>query len=417
MLISGLRSAASEPPAAAPGIWPLYRGDLQRSGRSPYRGPEHLRVRWQVDLEREVCTPPAVDAEGIVYTGSGASCHAVSPDGELLWSLDLVEAGLARTDGSANGMRQAYTSPGPALGPEGVLYQTAGLRGQGWVLAIDIRPPGPSAPAAEERLLWSHATGQEMRSAPLFAGGLCYVGDRVAGMLRALDAGGELAWAPGDSTLHSTTSSPALSHDGATLYLGGPDGRLHAFDAASGEKRWSAGPEERGGLRPAERDEAGRTTRRFTTAGHVPEAPAVGPDGTVYFGSWDGHLYAADPEGQLRWRIDLGDRLSSAPAVCAEGRVLAGSYDGFLFAVREREGRPTLEWSAEAACRYSSPLISADGKVYVGGMDGRLRAFAVEDGTPMGELELGGWIHATPVPGGDGLLYVGASDGWLRAIE
>jgi eukaryotic-like serine/threonine-protein kinase len=73
---------------------------------------------------------------------------------------------------------------------------------------------------------------------------------------------------------------------------------------------------------------------------------------TVYFGSWDGYLYAVDIEnGTLRWKLNLGHM----PQTAAEQYTFGADEGGRI---------------------VSSPWPS-DGVVYVGCDDGRL--YAIED--------------------------------------
>lgn len=383
----------------------MYRGGAQRTARSPFRGPTHMRVRWETELQHEICASPAVGPDGTIYVGAGPIFYALNPRGEILWRHDFVESGHA-TEHS-----ECFTSPSPALGNDGTIYQPGGLAGKGFVIALDSRP------AAEERVRWAFDVGHEMRSSPLLVDGLSYVGCRVQRMIVALDPLGTSLWGDVGGAFNNVTSSPALSRDGRTLYIGGFDGRLHAISRKTGQERWSVGRTEKAGIRLAERDDDGNVLRHFTTAGHIPESPAVGEDGTIYFGSWDGHLYAASPQGELKWSIDLMDRVTSAPALTDDGRVLVSTFEGTLFSVRVTAREATVDWSAEANARYSSPLVSADKRVYVGTLDGKLRAYSLEDGEMIGEVSLEGWVYGSPVPGGDGIVYVGSSDGYLRAIE
>jgi outer membrane protein assembly factor BamB len=271
-------------------------------------------------------------------------------------------------------------------------------------------------PEAKKRLKWV-ANGKETRSSPLLVDGVFVTGWREG--VWTLDVNNQAAVKWRREGPYYVSSSVALNHEGTTVYIGGSDGKLHALDLQTGEVRWSAGPREKSEVRLPERDAQGSVLRHFTTAGHIPEAPAVGPDGTIYFGSWDGHLYAASPEGAVRWAIDLKDRVTSAPAIGAEGRVLVSTFEGMLCAVRVADGRPVLDWQADANARYSAPLISSDGKVYVGTLDGRLSAYALHSGEKLAELTFDRkpWITASPVPGGDGVVYLGGSDGFLRAVE
>ena len=65
-------------------------------------------------------------------------------------------------------------------------------------------------------------------------------------------------------------SSPALSPDGATLYIGSDDAKVYALQTSTVEQQWA-----------------------FDTGGHVRSSPALSPDGaTLYIGSWDDKVYA-----------------------------------------------------------------------------------------------------------------------------
>jgi len=266
------------------------------------------------------------------------------------------------------------------LGNDGAICQPGGLYGKGYVIVLE------SGATANQRVKWAFSTGREMRSSPLVVDGSIYVGGRVRRRILALDSTGTSLWADVESALNNLTSSPALSRDGNTLYIGGFDGRLHAISRETGQEQWSVGRTENARIRLPERDDGGNVPRDFTTAGHIPEAPAVGSDGTVHFGSWDGHLYAVSPQGELKWLIDLKDRVTSAPALPEDGHVLVSTYEGTLCAVRMRSGKPALAWSVKANARYSSPLISADKKVSVGTLDGKLRAYRLNDGARLGEI-------------------------------
>ena len=82
-------------------------------------------------------------------------------------------------------------------------------------------------------------------------------------------------------------SSPALSPDGGTVYIGSNDNHLYAVDAATGEERW-----------------------RFETDGGVDSSPAVSADGSVvYVGSRDDRLYAVDTAtGAESWNVTIGSQ-------------------------------------------------------------------------------------------------------------
>jgi outer membrane protein assembly factor BamB len=54
----------------------------------------------------------------------------------------------------------------------------------------------------------------------------------------------------------------------------------------------------------------------------------------VYFASEDGKLYALSPQGAELWSYDIGHRfIMSSPAIGADGTIYFGDYDGNFYAV------------------------------------------------------------------------------------
>jgi outer membrane protein assembly factor BamB len=69
----------------------------------------------------------------------------------------------------------------------------------------------------------------------------------------------------------------------------------------------------------------------FATGGDVVSSPAVA-EGILYFGSYDGKVYAIDASnGDLIWTYQTYDIVVSSPAI-AEGVLYIGSYDHIVYA-------------------------------------------------------------------------------------
>jgi len=93
------------------------------------------------------------------------------------------------------------------------------------------------------------------------------------------------------------------------VFMGCQDGALYAFDAEKGERLWSY-----------------KTDDVIATS-----SPSVA-GGLVYFGSWDGNLYAIDTAGKLVWRQKLGGRINSSPCP-GDGIIYVGCDDGKVYAI------------------------------------------------------------------------------------
>ena len=95
--------------------------------------------------------------------------------------------------------------------------------------------------------------------------------------------------------------------------------------------------------------------------------PAIGKDGTVYFGSHNKKFYALTPDGKEKWCIEVGGLVESSPALGADGTVYFGSsMSPTVFYAVHPNG--TIKWSApskgDSGSIVSSPAIGKDGTVY-----------------------------------------------------
>ena len=72
---------------------------------------------------------------------------------------------------------------------------------------------------------------------------------------------------------------------------------------------------------------------KFETSAEIDSSPAIASDGTIYVGSYDGYLYAINPDGTLKWRYQTGFWISSSPVIASDGTVYIGSRNYYLYAI------------------------------------------------------------------------------------
>jgi outer membrane protein assembly factor BamB len=265
------------------------------------------------------------------------------------------------------------------------------------------------AGAAYGGLLWRVRLGAPVRSSPIVAGGVVYIG-ASDGRLRAIDAtSGDVLWATEAGAPIDATAAVA----GDLVLIATRGGEFLAFDRASGEVRWRVRAGEELPLAWE-----GMSGDLYTAS------PAVAGDVGI-FGGGDGTVTAIDLDsGDVRWRFATGGRVRSSPAV-ADGVVYAGSADGSLYAIALDDGRQIWRFDTQGrrldSSRYgydrrtitSSPAV-ADGAVFFGSRDGAL--YAVEAAT--GQLrwrvphDETSWSIASPAVV-DGLVLDASSDAWF----
>src|SRR5437879_6036843 len=207
--------------------------------------------------------------------------------------------------------------------------------------------PG-DGPKKFHQVKWKFPTGDRIVSSPVSSNGVIYFGSDDHN-LYAVDAStGRQNWKFG--TLGPVPSTPAVA--GGIVYFGSYDGKFYALDAQDGKLKWKFAT---GGERRFEAKGIHGMQPKNQT---IPDpwdvylsSPVVG-QGTVYFGSGDGNLYALDgASGDLRWKFHSGDVAHSSPAL-ADGAVYFGSWDTFFYAVDAVTGKE--KWRFKGA---DDPLI------------------------------------------------------------
>ncbi len=256
----------------------------------------------------------------------------------------------------------------------------------------------------------------------------------------ALSASPARAWQAeiAGSTLRQRLASSPVIGDGR-LFAMDTDGRLHAFDAASGARRWSVdlrksgdgatsvfgggvafdngriyattGTGEVAALNPAD----GTIFWRVKPSGPLRGAPTIAFN-SVYVMTQDNQIHALSiTDGAPLWNESASVAQTGVFGVAApaagQGTVIAGFSSGELIAYRYENGRNL--WS-DALARTSistavatlsdidaDPIIDR-GRVYAVGQGGRMAAYELVTGQRIWELNLAG--ISTPALAGEWLF-------------
>ncbi len=367
----------------------MLGGSPRHTGRSPYVGPDQPVVKWVTDVGAHVInTQPVLAADGTVYVvtsfpalGADHSLGylvALGPDGEIKWE---VEQG-----------RWIWTTP--AIGRDGTVYVGSSL---GDFTAI----------APDGTIRWTFpASLSIVQSSPTIGGdGVIYVGTSHPYWLQPEDTeladGRLLAIAPDGRELWNVQigywleSSPAIGED-CTIYVPsrydvlalGPDGR----------ERW----------------------RLPTDTEFLHSSAAIGTDGTIYIGAYSGALLAIDPNGTLKWQVDIPGQVVATPAIAVDGTIYIGGRalsgeSGEVHAVRP-DG--SIAWTLPIDGYVNDgPIIDASGTLFWGTKAGEDGLLAIDpDGTVIWRFNPPGTSVTQPTLDASGTLYFGTIENEVYAL-
>lgn len=280
------------------------------------------KMIWDYELSGQMEASPVISQENIVYFGSVGRVYALDgKTGATKWAV--YTAGNLSTP--------LTMLPGnPSLGEPPTVFVGSGQK----LYALD-------GWTGEEK--WLFSTRSSFRTAPSIGfDSTLYVGGEFSNLLFALDAKtGQKKW---EAPLPEAGSSPAISAD-HTVYIGGTysDRHYYAFDGETGIQKW-----------------------KFRTGGPTISSPAIGKDGTVYFGSGDKKFYAVDGEtGEKKWELlTISGFYSACPAISDDGTVHVG-VSNYLYALDGQTGEKKWQFDAGGGVKYS-PSIGVDGTIYIG---------------------------------------------------
>jgi len=155
----------------------------------------------------------------------------------------------------------------------------------------------------------------------------------------------------------------------------------------------------------------------FATGSTMGSSPAIADDGTIYIASFNGNLYAVNPNGTEKWSYSLVEAMSSSPAIGGDGTIYVGDCAAGLFFAINPDGSEKWTYDMHAGTR-PSPTIGQDGRIYVGSAGGDSKFYAFNpDGSVEWTYPIGGWwFYDAPSIGPDGTIYIRSDLGYLHAF-
>lgn len=297
--------------------------------------PATGRTRWTFEggsgYGNDLSTSASILADGtIAWPGPGGRLYGLTPDGTLLWQVELGGFVLS-----------------PAVAESGRIYV---VTMSGTMSAIDV---GDGA----AQVVWSVDTGSGSYASPSIAPDGTIVTTSAHAVVGVSDEGasGLIRWTHPIDTLIEV--SPAIGPDG-TVVVGTNDRQQYGLDGATGELRWTVKRGDETYSSPVVTPQGlayygdhtatlyvadvrtGTLVRSTTTRAERPgrsygiwTAPAVDAEGAAFYGTRSGHIFGVGPDGTQLFDLDVGGTVDSYPALDAHGTLYIGSSNGTLYAV------------------------------------------------------------------------------------
>lgn len=366
--------------------WPMFRGNLQHTGWSPYDTSDvDGTVKWIFKADDDFESSPTIGADGTIYLGSHKNkVYAINSDGTLKWKFDAGEPVYDPIYDVWKGILST-----PAISEDGTIYITSLSN---FLFAL--------SPDGTEKWKFPMKTSISTWSSPAIGvDGTIYVGSARSGSggkIYAINPEGKEKWS--FQAKSDVFPTPAIGEDG-TIYIGsGSVGDFYAIKP-DGNLKWM-----------------------FNTGKHIETSAAIGADGTIYVGSWNNKFYAFTPDGRKKWEfLTKGEGLVASPAIGKDGTIYLSANDKNLYALNP-DG--TEKWRLLIGAGVetpSSPTIGADGTIYLGipyEAEGKPTFFAIDPGgTKKWSIATKGGISASPAIGKNGTVYISSYNGEVYAIS
>lgn len=340
-------------------------------------------LKWSIKPESSNIPSPAIAKDGTVYVTGGSRLKALNPDtGGIIWAFEpgtgLGSAPVIMPDksicvGGANGTLYV-------IYPNGTLKWSKNFGGSSITWQAAVNSDGTIFFAygntlyclsADGDTIWTYEASDTLNSSPVLGqDGSIYLSSQTARTFYAVNIDGTLKWRsvlPVLGVENASLGTPAIGANG-TIYMGDSKGFLRYVNPQTGvmfASRYGIDASPRTcqpvvlangyivigctntalyGCPPDGGPNYNLATLSYQGATY--STPAVGTDGTLYFGvsyqvtHHTYYFYAVTPVYgpsswyfSTRWSYLVGHQMTSSPALGTDGTAYIGTTDGYVYAI------------------------------------------------------------------------------------
>ncbi|GEM_PF-5076332 len=351
------------------GNWPIFRGDIIRTGFSQETIGAKFTPKWDLDLGEPIFNSPTMAGGKVsIGTSSGKILLLSAQDGYPIWEVQTANSveGSPILEGNrvfAASIDKSIYGIDKNSGEVLWSYKT-----KGWIESSPLPIGGMVLVPSEDRrlyalnedtgeLLWSFQTGGDIWAPPAYSDGVVYFGcdDDTA---YAVDLAGNLVWKK--YLMGASYAAPVITDEKVIFVTVGNNtgychNRIIALNKSDGTSLWEHNFDNEYDL--------------------LYSSPAVGY-GMLFYATYYSNFGALDLlDGSLIWEVE-GDTypLYSSP-VLVDGMLLLGSYNGAMRIFDPFSGRLMSTYQADSVI-HSSPALS-NGVLVFGSLDNHLYALDI----------------------------------------
>jgi len=383
------------PPPSATAPWPMFQHDAQRSGRSPYVGPQGPNVKWTFQDSSIPFWEPVVAADGTIYVGGGytgdiGGFYAINPDGSLKWvnnSIRVFEGPVLGPEGQIYVIAYAYPDNNPfllALNPDGTerwryewfsvdyydaelvidengnIYHLTGCYSQSdqrvhpsllafnpqgsiiWLYDITDRQTYPNGVCVVSGLTLGGSASSALDKEGNIYAMVSFPPELDGTILFALRPDGTEKWR---RTFDGWAAGISIDQDGTIYASVGGYGKIYAIDPSSpNHDKWVVYVQGLGSAVTIGTEDI------YVTGGSAPD------------GTWRSYLYAFDKQGNAKWQKFIGYEATSVPILGGDGTIYIGARQWRVYAFRPDGSE---KWSSSECAVFGDDAVSAGGSLAI----------------------------------------------------
>ncbi len=351
--------------------WPLYGYTKDHTRFFPAAARVHppFKLQWVRYGHALLEFPPVIYGDHIFQLADDGVLSAINKHtGHTFWSVRLGQLSASSPAVSANTVYVTILSSGHPDKPGRIVALNSSTGAIRW--RRPLPSPSESSPLLDDghvffgsqsgivyalnahdgRVIWTYRAPGAVKASPTLSEGVLYFGDYSGHVQAVSEQTGRRLWISssegalfGNGTFYST---PAVVY--GRVFLGNTDGRVYAYDAATGHLDWAV-----------------QTGAYVYSSPAVTNAPGLGP--TVYLGSYNGTFYAINARsGQISWSFNAHGRISGSATIIGRVVYFAALGRHRTFGLGISTGRVLFELGTGSF----DPVISDGEHIYLTGYSG-----------------------------------------------